>query len=57
LHPADSIIDADMKFSMNGTVSAIFGFSLAAFTALFLWIFNLGARVRDLTRKEMEREL
>lgn len=57
LHPADSIVDADMKFSMNETVGIIFGSSLVAFTALFFWIFNLGMRVRDLARKEIEREL
>jgi heme exporter protein C len=57
LHPSDSIVDADMKFTMDATVGTIFGCSLAAFTALSYWIFNLGARIRDLARRELERDI
>lgn len=45
LHPADSVVDANLKFQMSGSVGWIFFVSLAAFTALFFWLYGLGIRL------------
>jgi heme exporter protein C len=45
LHPSDSVVDANLKFQMAGSVGIIFTVSLAAFTALFFWLFSLGIRL------------
>jgi heme exporter protein C len=57
LHPADSIVDKNMKFTMGPSVRAIFFTSLALFTVLFFWMFNLGIRVQRLVRQELEKEI
>lgn len=57
LHPADSIVDKNMKFTMGPSVRAIFFTSLTLFTVLFFWMFNLGIRVQRMIRQELEKEL
>ncbi|MBI5266535.1 MAG: cytochrome c biogenesis protein CcsA [candidate division Zixibacteria bacterium] len=57
LHPADSIVDKNMKFTMGPSVRAIFFTSLALFTALFFWMLSLGVRVQRLIRRDLEKEL
>jgi heme exporter protein C len=57
LHPADSIVDENMKFTMGPAIGSIFGTSLALFTALFWWMFNLTVRVRSLERARQEEVL
>jgi heme exporter protein C len=56
LHPADSVVDKNMKFTMGPMVLTIFLSSLALFTTLFFWMMNLGMRVQRLVRQEMEKE-
>jgi len=56
LHPTDSVVNAEMKFTMGTTVRLIFFSSLALFTVLYLWIFNLACRVGVLYRKIIEEE-
>ncbi len=56
LHPADSVVDKNMKFTMGAEVRTIFFSSLALFTILFFWMFKLGLRVQRLVRQEMERD-
>lgn len=56
LHPEDSIIDENMKFTMSVPVRTIFFSSLALFSILFAWMFNLGKRVQILNRKQIEQE-
>jgi len=56
LHPTDSVVNAEMKFTMGTTVRIIFFSSLALFTVLYLWIFNLACRVGVLYRKIIEEE-
>lgn len=57
LHPADSVLDENMKFTMGPTVRAIFFTSLAVFTVLFFWMFNLGKRVARIRRAQIEGDL
>ncbi|MFZ5979978.1 MAG: cytochrome c biogenesis protein [Candidatus Zixiibacteriota bacterium] len=57
LHPADSVINSEMKFTMGPTVRMIFFASLALFTVLYLWLFNLACRVGLLYRKIIEEEM
>ena len=57
LHPADSVLDENMKFTMGPTVRAIFFTSLAVFTVLFFWMFNLGKRVARVRRAQVEGDL
>ena len=45
LHPSDSVVDSNLKFQMSGDVGWIFFISLAAFTALFFWLYTLGIRL------------
>ena len=56
LHPSDSVVDSNMRFTMGPTIRVIFFASLAVFTVLFGWMFNLGRRVARVRRLEMERE-
>jgi heme exporter protein C len=56
LHPADSVINKDLKFTMGGSVRLIFFSSLVLFTVLFLWLLSLASRVQVLTRKQLESE-
>lgn len=56
LHPNDSIVSADLKFNIEGAISLIFFSSLALFTVLYVWLFNIGVRVQLLMRKQLEEE-
>lgn len=47
-HPTNSIINDRGSLTMGPTVRIIFFSSLAAFTALFLWIYNLSLRVHKM---------
>jgi heme exporter protein C len=53
LHPNDSVIGKDLKFTMGPQVRTIFFASLAVFTAVFIWIFNLLKRYH-IMRKRIE---
>ncbi len=57
LHPADSVIDKNMKFTMGPEVRWIFFSSLALFTILFFWMFSLANRIQELIRHRLERDL
>jgi heme exporter protein C len=57
LHPADSIISKNLKFTMGPTVRMIFFSSLALFTVLFFWMFNLGRRVQILGRSREQEDV
>jgi heme exporter protein C len=48
LHPADTIIDARGKITMNPVMLSIFLFSLFSFTLLFFWILNVKIRMEKL---------
>ncbi len=56
LHPADSVVDSNLKFTMGATVRMIFFTSLAVFTAIFFWIFNLARRLHHINRLMLESE-
>jgi heme exporter protein C len=56
LHPADSVVDENMRFTMGPVVGTIFGVSLALFTGLFVWMLSLAVRVRKIERARMEKE-
>jgi heme exporter protein C len=56
LHPAESVVGQDLKFTMGGTVQWIFFASLVTFTLIFLWMFSLARRVAVMKRIQMERE-
>ena len=56
LHPNDSIVSANLKFNIEGAISAVFFSSLFLFSVLFVWLFNIGVRTQTLIRKKMEQE-
>lgn len=56
LHPEDSIINKNLKFTMSPVVRTIFFSSLAIFTVLYFWIFNLTRRVKRIYRTRLEQE-
>ena len=56
LHPADSVVDSNMKFTMGPMVRGIFFSSLALFTVLYLWMLNLSSRVSRLVRAQEDLE-
>ena len=51
LHPTDSVINKDLKFTMSPQVRTIFFSSLTLFTVLFFWIFNILKKTNVLRRK------
>ncbi|HEX2897296.1 MAG TPA: cytochrome c biogenesis protein [candidate division Zixibacteria bacterium] len=53
LHPTDSVINKNLKFTMSPEVRTIFFSSLAAFTVLFFWIFNI-LKKSNLVRRKTE---
>lgn len=55
LHPADSIVGSNLKFSVQGEVALIFFSSLALFSVLFVWMFDLAVRVQTLARVREEQ--
>lgn len=56
LHPSDSIVDENLKFTMGPQVRTIYFSSAALFIVLFSWLYNLGLRVQRLDRIEMEKD-
>lgn len=56
LHPEDSVINENMRFTMGATVRMIFFSSLAVFTIIYFWMFNLARRVRRLERARLDME-
>lgn len=56
LHPADSVVDSNMKFTMGPMVRGIFFSSLALFTVLYLWMLNLSSRVSRQVRVQEDLE-
>lgn len=52
-HPTDSVVDKSGKLTMGGTVSLIFFTSLAVFTALFAWIYDLSIRLQNIYEKRL----
>jgi heme exporter protein C len=56
LHPADSVIDKDLKFTMSPTVRIIFFTSLFCYTVLFIWLFSLTARLDRIRRARLHKE-
>ncbi len=56
LHPEDSIVTENMKFTMGPAVRTIFFSSLALFTVVYFWMFSLARRVRIIERSRMEIE-
>ena len=55
LHPSDSVVDEKLHFTMGATVGTIFGVSLALFSALYLWLFNVALRIKRIERARLER--
>ena len=56
LHPEDSVVNADMKFTMGPAVRMIFFSSLGLFTVLYFWMFSLAKRLKRMERIESEKE-
>jgi len=46
-HPSDSVVDEEGQITMGRTVALIFFSSLAAFTALYVWMYRLTIRVDE----------
>jgi heme exporter protein C len=57
LHPSDSVVNEQLKFTMGTTVLWIFVSSLIVFLLLYLWLFSLARRVTTMRRLEMEKEM
>lgn len=57
LHPSDSIIDQDLKFTMGPVVRTIFFSSLALFSVVYFWMFNIAKRIQVLVRQQQEVEV
>ena len=56
-HPSDSVIGKSGKLTMGPTVSIIFFSSLAVFTALFIWIYNLSLRINRIVEERVSEEI
>lgn len=56
LHPEDSILDENLKFTMGPVVRMIFFSSLALFTVIYFWIYNLARRVQKINRILLDKE-
>lgn len=48
LHPADSVIDKNLQFTMGASVLPIFLVSLFSFTVLYFWLLGLGIRLHKI---------
>ena len=46
-HPSDSIVDSEGQIAMGETVRIIFSASMAAFAALFFWVYKLSVRIAE----------
>jgi len=57
LHPADSVINKNLKFTMGTQVRLIFFASLALFTVLFFWMFSMASRIQRMLRARDEKEI
>jgi len=55
-HPYDSVVDKSGKLTMGPMVSFIFFLSLATFTALFVWIYNLSLKINKTIEARMLEE-
>ncbi len=51
LHPNDSVMGKNLKFTMGPEVRTIFFSSLTLFTVLFFWIFNILKKTNSIRRK------
>lgn len=51
LHPTDSVIGKNLKFTMGPQVRMIFFSSLTLFTVLFFWIFSILKKTNSARRK------
>jgi len=51
LHPSDSVINKNLKFTMSPQVRSIFFSSLIVFTVIFFWIFNILKKINLIRRK------
>ena len=51
LHPSDTVLDKDLKFSMTFDISSMLFGSLVLFTMLAIWIFSIAVRTRMLERR------
>lgn len=51
LHPNESVVTNEGESAMAGPVALIFYPSLAAFTVIYLWIFNMLKRLNKMRRK------
>ncbi len=56
LHPENSVVDSNMKFTMGPVVRMIFFSSLALYTVLYFWMLNLSGRVGRLVRAREDLE-
>jgi heme exporter protein C len=56
LHPADSVIDKDLNFTMTLQIRMIFFGSLALFTIVFIWFLRLANSLRRLERNLLLEE-
>ncbi|HUV30526.1 MAG TPA: cytochrome c biogenesis protein [Acidobacteriota bacterium] len=54
LHPEDSVVSSELRFTMGPAVRIVFFSSLALFTVLFFWMFSLARRVTVLIRAGLE---
>ncbi len=57
LHPTDSIVDENMKFTMGATIRIIFFSSLIVFTAIYFWMFNLTKRALKIKRHLLNEDI
>ncbi|MCK4461686.1 MAG: cytochrome c biogenesis protein CcsA [candidate division Zixibacteria bacterium] len=56
LHPENSVVDSNMRFTMGPLVRMIFFSSLALYTVLYFWMLNLSGRVGRLVRAREDVE-
>ena len=57
LHPTDSIVDENIKFTMGATVRTIFFSSLVVFTAVYFWMFNLVRKTMKIKRQLLDEDI
>jgi heme exporter protein C len=55
LHPADSVVDKNLHFTMGSTVLPIFLTSLFCFTVLFFWLYGMGIRLHKVQLSRSEK--
>ncbi len=57
LHPSDSIVNESGKIAMSADTMMVFFPSLAVFSLLFFWIFNIARKIHTRERLNQEKEL